>query len=167
MTVRVYRLERKHQRTNMHWTLREKRLRPPFRKSYDSGRVDEWLETYADAGPPDELHFLGAGRGAEIDGLLTWRIVSWNTTLWLVDIRVRESKRGTGIGSALVDGLKGIAAQEEARGVFVETQINNHQAVRFYQSQGFEISGFNDHLYTNDDLEQQNIAIFLFLETDD
>jgi ribosomal protein S18 acetylase RimI-like enzyme len=113
----------------------------------------------------EELSFLGARRGGEIAGLLTWRAVGWNDTLWLVDVRVREAERRTGVGSALIRALDRIAREERVRGIFVETQIANYPAVRFYQAHGFTISGFNDHLYTNDDLELQDVALFLFLET--
>ncbi|MBV9281740.1 MAG: GNAT family N-acetyltransferase, partial [Chloroflexi bacterium] len=51
-------------------------------------------------------------------------------------------------------------------GIAVETQINNYPAVSFYRKHGFEISGFNDHLYSNDDLARQDVALFLFREAD-
>lgn len=164
-TDRVYRLERSERDSASQWTLRETRPPVPLHKSYDTGDAHDWLRSYADAGPPNELHFLGAARGSEVLGLVTWRAVEWNQTLWLVDIRVRERERRSGIGSALVEALRRQADEERARGIFVETQITNFPAVRFYQSHGFQICGFNDHLYTNQDAETQDVALFLFLET--
>lgn len=167
ITDRLYRLERESLEAGVRWALREHRVPNPFEKQYDSGDINEWMQSYQDAGPPDELHFLGAGRGASVDALLTWRPVAWNQSVWLLDIRVRERKRGSGLGSALVRALREIGMQQGARGISVETQISNYPAIRFYRSHGFEITGFNDHLYTNDDLMQQDVALFLFLELSD
>jgi ribosomal protein S18 acetylase RimI-like enzyme len=72
--------------------------------------------------------------------------------------------RGQGLGSALVDRLATICRQEHLRGIAVETQNRNYGAVRFYLRRGFRITGFDDHLYSDDDLARQDVALFLFLE---
>jgi ribosomal protein S18 acetylase RimI-like enzyme len=163
-TDRVYRLHREELDTGVQWVLREQGVLLPVRKQYDSGDVNEWLQSYEDAGPTIELRFLGAGSGDGVDGLLTWRSVAWNRTIWLVDIRVRRRLRGRGLGSALVGTLKRIADSSGVRGISVETQITNFPAIQFYRAQGFEVTGFNDHLYANDDLTRQDVALYLFLE---
>ncbi|HZU14161.1 MAG TPA: GNAT family N-acetyltransferase [Chloroflexota bacterium] len=148
----------------MSWRLREEKLEIPFGKLYDDGVVDDWIGTYEDAGAPEDLRFAGAFAGDELLGLLTWRPMTWNETLWLVDIRVQEAVRGRGIGSHLLAYLDRQAPAFQARGISVETQINNYPAVRFYQKHGYRVAGFHDHLYTNTDVKLQNVAVYLFKE---
>jgi len=85
--------------------------------------------------------------------------------MWLLDIRVREDVRRRGVGASLLGHLQQVAGRQRLRGILVETQSNNFPAVRFYQKQGFELVGFNDHLYTNDDTGRDDVALFLFWET--
>jgi ribosomal protein S18 acetylase RimI-like enzyme len=160
----VYRLEVERDGARVRWTLGEELLPREFRKRYDSGRVDDWVEPYLDQTPVHTLHFMAARVGGEVCGLVTWQKVAWNDTVWLVDIRTRREDRRSGVGSALLERLKSETAGLRARGISVETQINNYPAIRFYRKHGFEFSGFNDHLYTNRDLEKQDVALFLFWE---
>jgi ribosomal protein S18 acetylase RimI-like enzyme len=44
----------------------------------------------------------------------------------------------------------------------VETQSTNYPALSFYRKHGFRVAGFNDRLYTDDDLEDGEVALFLF-----
>lgn len=164
VTDRVYRLRREETTGVLGWTLEEERLSHNLVKQYDSGRPNEWLATYSDAGTPEELRFVCAFRDGRAEGLLTWRALEWNGSLWLVDIRVREAGRRSGVGSALVRFLQAMARESNARGIFLETQITNFPAVRFYRKHGFDIAGFNDHLYSNHDIARQEVALFLFWE---
>lgn len=159
----MYRLERDSD--GLAWRLREETLPIPFGKRYDDGVVEEWLAGYEDAGPPEELRFAGAYRHGRLVGLLTWKPMAWNGTLWLLDIRVEEAERGTGVGGGLLLDLDRQARTLDARGITVETQINNFPAVAFYRKHGYRIAGFHDHLYSNRDLPLQNVALYLFKET--
>jgi ribosomal protein S18 acetylase RimI-like enzyme len=146
------------------WTMRDEALSQVRVKSYDDGRVDQWLASYTDGVPVSSLRFLGGYRAGECMGLLTWRAQEWNDTAWLLDIRVRETCRGTGVGSALLDRLKHQTAA--SRGITVETQTSNYPAVAFYRKHGFRVAGFHDHLYTNHDLADGDVALFLFWEAE-
>jgi ribosomal protein S18 acetylase RimI-like enzyme len=160
----VYRLKVGRDGECVRWTLDEEVLPRQFRKRYDSGRVDDWVEPYLEQTPVHTLHFMAARAEGEVRGLVTWQKVAWNDTVWLVDIRTRREDRRSGVGSALLGNLKSQTARLHARGISVETQINNYPAIRFYRKHGFQLSGFNDHLYTNRDLEKQDVALFLFWE---
>jgi len=81
-----------------------------------------------------------------------------------VPVRVVAAMRRRGVGSRVLRELQARSASVDARGIFVETQLTNHPAISFYLRHGFGISGFNDHLYTNRDLDDQDIALFLFKE---
>jgi ribosomal protein S18 acetylase RimI-like enzyme len=163
-TDRVYRLEAGRGAQSMSWRLVEERLARPFRKRYDSGRVEDWLESYLEWAPLETLRFMSASVDEHVAGLLTWQKVGWNNTLWLMDIRTRKDARRSGVGTALVERLKTQAGRQGTRGIFVETQISNYPAIRFYRRHAFVISGFNTHLYTNADLEKQDVALYLFWE---
>jgi ribosomal protein S18 acetylase RimI-like enzyme len=165
-TDRVFNLVRERAGSELTWQLREVRLDQPLTKMYDQGEAAEWLDSYADAGPPDALRFLGATHRGQVLGIATWTVSEWNAVLWLVDIRVRPADRGSGVGSALLDALTAQSRSDRLRGISVETQIRNYPAVCFYRKHGFQIAGFNDHLYTNSDLADQDVALFLFKETD-
>jgi ribosomal protein S18 acetylase RimI-like enzyme len=163
-TDRVFRLDRSADANHIRWRLYEARVIPPFQKRYDSGRLDELLESYEETVRPEKLCFAGAFVAGEARGLITWQLLRWNNTLWLLDIRTDEQVRRRGIGSALLEYLKSVAKENRARGISVETQINNYPAVCFYRKHGFGIAGFHDHLYTNHDLATQDVALFLFWE---
>lgn len=165
VTSRVYDVVREEDEDHVRWTLTESELRRPFSKLYDNGRVDEWLASYGDAGPPDALRFEGAFEAQDLAGLLTWRPMDWNETVWLVDLRVREECRGRGVGSTLVGFLQDETRRMGMRGIMVETQTTNVPAISFYRKHGFAISGVNDHLYSNRDLERQEVALLLFWES--
>lgn len=163
-TDRIFRLQRQSAGGATIWRLSEERLAKPFRKEYDSGRVEEWLESYEGQVPRDDLRFLGAFVDGEIRGLATYSLLQWNETLWLIDIRTEKATRRRGIGSALLREVQRIAREQKVRGITVETQTNNYPAICFYRKHGFQIAGFNDHLYSNEDVENQDVALFLFWE---
>ncbi len=164
-TDRVFRLEREAGTDGVVWRLQEQELPVLFAKEYDSGEPDQWLPTYTSSVPLLDLHFVGVERDGRIDGLLTWCAQNWNNSVWLVDIRVRQEAQRAGLGTALINHLKEITFRRGARGILVETQINNFPAVSLYRRCGFQIAGFNDHLYANRDLSDQNVALFLFWES--
>ncbi|MGH2449002.1 MAG: GNAT family N-acetyltransferase [Chloroflexota bacterium] len=160
-TDKVFRLSKRFSGRGLLWDLEEEVLGTPLHRQYDHGRPDEWLSSYADS-PQEELRFLVAEAGENFLGSLTWRNLAWNDTLLLVDIRVRENSRRGGVGSALLGRLLEEVRTLRVRGIMVETQIDNYAAICFYRRQGFEIAGFNDHLYSNDDLDRQSVALYLF-----
>jgi ribosomal protein S18 acetylase RimI-like enzyme len=163
-TDRIFVLQRQSSGEATTWRLSEERLARPFRKEYDSGLVDEWLESYEGQTSLDELTFLGAMVDGEIKGLATYSLMGWNNTLWLIDVRTGQATRRKGVGSALLREVQRAAREKKARGISVETQTNNYPAICFYRKHGFLVSGFNDHLYTNEDVENQDVAVFLFWE---
>lgn len=164
VTDRVFRLVSERRDSERLWHLREEVLDHPFSKTYDSGDVDEWLESYSPDDGRRRFVFLAAPAAGVADGLMTYRPLQWNNTFWLVDIRVRREVRRRGIGSTLLAVLQDRTREEGRRGIAVETQVTNYPAVSFYVRHGFEIAGFHDHLYSNDDLATGDIALFLFWE---
>jgi ribosomal protein S18 acetylase RimI-like enzyme len=164
-TDRVFRLDHERCQDTTCWRLSEQSLPAPLNKTHDRGNPVEWLSSYEDSGPPESFFFMAVEIQGECIGLLTWKPVPWNSSTSLLDIRVREDTRRIGAGTKLVNELKQIARGRGLRGINVETQVNNYPAVQFYFRQGFEIVGFNDHLYTNHDVSDGEVALFLHWET--
>jgi GNAT superfamily N-acetyltransferase len=50
--------------------------------------------------------------------------------------------------------------RESLRAIILETQTNNWSACRFYQRFGFQLTGIDDHFYTNSDIANKEVAIF-------
>ena len=77
------------------------------------------------------------------------------------ELHVHPQHRGAGIGRRLVDELAVRARAAGLRALAVETQNTNVAAVRFYRGVGFAIEGIDLSYYTNTDMEDGEVAIFL------
>jgi ribosomal protein S18 acetylase RimI-like enzyme len=77
-----------------------------------------------------------------------------NTT-WITDLVVPRRHRRQGIGTALVLASQEWAIQEKNRRILLEMQPKNFPAISLAQKLGFDLCGYNDHYYTN-----QDIALF-------
>lgn len=69
--------------------------------------------------------------------------------------------RNRRVGSLLMERLVTSAREPKARAVVCETQAENYPAICFYTKHGFLMDGIDVSFYHNDDLEKQNIALFL------
>jgi ribosomal protein S18 acetylase RimI-like enzyme len=163
-TEHVFRMSRLPDSQEIGWRLHEERLPRPFTKVYDDGEVDDWLDSYQESAGPDTIRFIGAFDGSDSVGLATWTHSKWNDTVWLADIRVKQDRIRQGVGSYLMTAVKAEAVGARVRGIRVETQITNYPAIQFYRRHGFVPSGLDDHLYSNQDPAQLEVALFLFWE---
>jgi ribosomal protein S18 acetylase RimI-like enzyme len=163
-TEHVFRMSRLPDSQEIGWRLHEERLPRPFTKVYDDGEVDDWLDSYQESAGPDTIRFIGAFDGSGPVGLATWTHSKWNDTVWLADIRVKQDRIRQGVGSYLMTAVKAEAVGARVRGIRVETQITNYPAIQFYRRHGFVPSGLDDHLYSNQDPAQLEVALFLFWE---
>ena len=163
-TDRVFRVGRDVESQPIAWQLHEELLPRPFSKVYDDGDVDDWLESYQETSGPGSMRFIGAFDCSGLVGLATWTRSSWNDTVWMADIRVKRDRHRQGVGAHLMEAVKAEAVGMRVRGIRVETQITNYPAIQFYRRHGFVPSGLDDHLYSNQDLVNQEVALFLFWE---
>ena len=90
--------------------------------------------------------FVGAYEKEKCVGLAIWQ-KEWHKYLYLYDLKVNRDQRGKGIGAQLIEHGKRLAEQYGHRGIYTVGQDNNLNACRFYLKCGFEIGGFNDHVY--------------------
>ncbi len=75
--------------------------------------------------------------------------------VWIRNLAVAEQHRRQGIGSALLISAQEWAVQRRMKKIFLETQSKNYPAIRMALKLGFELSGYNDRYYAN-----QDIALF-------
>ncbi len=85
----------------------------------------------------------------------------WNASLWVQEFHIAAAYQGQGIGRQLMDWVIQHAQEQGLRCVVCETQTTNVPAIGFYRALGFALDGIDLSYYTNQDLEQQEIAIFL------
>lgn len=80
--------------------------------------------------------------------------------LYLLDLKVSAGARGSGAGRALIEAGKKAAAERGYRGIYCQAQDDNLNACLFYLKTGFEIGGFDNHVYNG--TSQQGKADIIF-----
>jgi GNAT superfamily N-acetyltransferase len=103
----------------------------------------------------DRACLLVAVLKGEIVGYTSMMLTIAPYTGWMTDLVVARRLRRQGIGSALV-----LAGQEWARHkicfrIVMEMQPKNYPAICLAQKLGFDLCGYNDHYFPN-----QDIALF-------
>jgi streptothricin acetyltransferase len=106
-------------------------------------------------------HCLAAYDASGIVGLALAEVRRWNRTFWIWEFHVAEGYRRWGIGRKLMDALDEKARKLSLRTMLVETQNTNVPAIRFYRSVGFSIEGVDLSYYTNYDMTDFEVAIFM------
>jgi ribosomal protein S18 acetylase RimI-like enzyme len=76
-------------------------------------------------------------------------------TVWLKDLVVLEEARQKGIGTALTIAAQDWGVERGYRRMTVELQLKNYPAIHMFRKLGYEISGYSDQYYLN-----QDIALF-------
>lgn len=130
---------------------------PPYIKQYEPERVEP--DSYVDN--PDRIIFF-----ADVDGELAGQIrvlKNWNGYAYIDDIAVEPKYRGRGVGRALMEHAIGWAKARGFPGMMLETQDNNVPGCRLYANCGFELRGFDTHLYKAHDPDTDEIALYWYL----
>ncbi len=148
------------------WALTERELEGQYTGNYRLG-ADEWVL----------LRARGEGQAAlllvvEVDGapiaLLDAGFEDWNETARIWNLYIDVKHREQGLGRVLIARTEAWARDpaHKARALVVETQTNNFPACQFYLACGFELSGIDDHFYSNSDREAKmgigEVALFWY-----
>jgi ribosomal protein S18 acetylase RimI-like enzyme len=130
----------------------------PYTKNYGPRLAD-----YAEYGshPDDRMIFLAYANG-ELAGEVRMR-ETWNKFAYLDDFVVEPKYRGQGVGRALVRRCIDWAKAKGFPGISLETQDINVPACKLYESCGFELRGFDSHLYKALDPSTNEIALYWYL----
>jgi ribosomal protein S18 acetylase RimI-like enzyme len=104
---------------------------------------------------------LGAYDDGELVGLAIAERHDWHRTLWIWEFGIAASHRRRGIGRQLMDALVADARAEGLRIMVAETQNTNVPAIRFYRAAGFALDALDLSYYTNSDVTDFEVAIFM------
>lgn len=100
------------------------------------------------------------GRRGRLLGVVDVQRQAWRKAGFVCNIAVDRDCRGQGIGRKLMERVIAWGRREGLRAIILETQTNNWLACRFYQRCGFQLSGVDDHYYTNQDVANKEVALF-------
>ncbi|MBB6691095.1 GNAT family N-acetyltransferase [Cohnella xylanilytica] len=138
---------------------------PSYTKSYkdevNSDAENEDEDCSESVGGPDRIRYL-AWAGDEAAGRIALTR-NWNKYALIEDIAVDRKFRGLGIGRKLIDRAKRWAKDGGMPGLMLETQNNNVNACRFYQSCGFVLGGVDRYLYRGIPRNKDEVALFWYL----
>ena len=129
----------------------------PYTKNYGPRQTD-YVE-YVDV--DDRMIFL-AYVGNEIAGEVRMS-TAWNKYALLDDFVVDPKFRRQGVGRALIRQCTEWAKQKQFPGMHLETQDINVPACYLYASCGFELYGFDTHLYKAVHPATDEIALYWYL----
>jgi ribosomal protein S18 acetylase RimI-like enzyme len=87
----------------------------------------------------------------------------WNGYAYIDDLAVEEGYRRQGVGRKLIESAITWAKTKGLPGIMLETQNNNVPACRLYESCGFQLCGFDTHLYKALDPDTDEIALYWYL----
>ncbi|WP_414859274.1 GNAT family N-acetyltransferase [Paenibacillus haidiansis] len=85
----------------------------------------------------------------------------WNNTIFIWELLVLSQYRGRHIGTALINKITEHANRDGYRAIRLETQNTNVPAISFYLKCGFTIDGVELSLYSNTDVENGEVAVFM------
>lgn len=129
----------------------------PYIKQY--GPEDFDAEFYMDH--PDRAVFF-AYLDEELAGEIRLRKY-WNDYAYIDNIAVDPKFRRQGTGGALIEQAIEWAKEKGFPGIMLETQNINVAACKFYESCGFELRGFDTHLYKGLDPATDEVALYWYL----
>jgi len=88
----------------------------------------------------------------------------WNKRMRVWELLVEEDHRRKGIGTLLMKHAIKIAKEKGARMLVLETQTCNVRAIDFYLKSGFELIGFDNAAYSNEDIEKKEVRLEMGLK---
>jgi ribosomal protein S18 acetylase RimI-like enzyme len=160
---------------NVTWRLIERPFATPFvctdyvfdqKERREIGRrlrTEDGLWLVAETNAPPQSPPLAGGRPAEQGGLVGMVDVEreeWREAACVWNVAVDRAYRGQGLGRRLLEYVIAWGRRQGLRAIILETQTNNWPACRFYQRCGFELTGIDDHYYTNQDVANKEVALF-------
>ena len=121
------------------------------------------VERLGIAGEKLDLFLVAESDGVAV-GLLMILLPSWANSAEITDFAVDRAARGQGVGRALLEAAVKWARGRGMLALWVEPRADAAPAIEFYLRNGFRLSGFNDHLYSNADEEPGQQTLYMHLE---
>lgn len=104
-----------------------------------------------------EVEQAGGGR---LVGMVDVQREAWREAGFVWNVVIDRAYRGKGLGWELLQRVVKWGRREGLRAIILETQTNNWPACRFYRQFGFQLTGIDDHYYTNSDIANKEVALF-------
>lgn len=104
---------------------------------------------------------LGVYDGDKLVGIAIVEKQEWNRTLWIWEFHIDPNYHMRGLGKQLMDQLETIGRKAGCRVMVCETQNTNVPAIRFYRKVGFEVGAIDLSYYTNKDMTDFEVAVFM------
>jgi ribosomal protein S18 acetylase RimI-like enzyme len=153
-----YTIETTSSRSQVAFILRSKQLKVPFVKRHDYSNPSV-LTHYNEVAARGRSY--GAYSGDQCVGLVLAELQEWNSTYVVRELGVQPDLRRRGIGQNMMARILEDATSSGARCVMCETQSSNVPAIEFYMQLGFAIEGIDLSYYCNNDMQREEIAVFL------
>jgi ribosomal protein S18 acetylase RimI-like enzyme len=99
-------------------------------------------------------------RSKRLVGMLDVERQAWRAAGWVWNVAVDRACRGQGLGRELLGRAIKWGQSQDLRAIMLETQTNNWPACCFYRRLGFQLTGLDDHFYTNHDVANKEVALF-------
>lgn len=156
-STEMYRVTRTETPDTIRFELQFTALEQPFVKRYPPLDSTE-LQRYRDLAAG---HAFGAFEGETCVGIALCEPQRWNSSLSIWEFHIAPEFQRQGAGRALMAAVEAHARDERLRCVVCETQTTNVPAIRFYCALGFTVDAVDVSLYTNDDIERGEVAVFM------
>jgi RimJ/RimL family protein N-acetyltransferase len=142
------------------WQLVERPLPVPFDKGHDYDfDATEQAHIRRRLLQSDGLHLV-VEQSRRLVGILDATPQEWNSTVLVWNLMLDHAVRGQGIGRELFGRTVIWARRQGYRALIFETQTNNVPACKFYAALGCRLEGIREAFYTNDDLQNREVAVF-------
>ncbi|MBN1537808.1 MAG: GNAT family N-acetyltransferase [Anaerolineales bacterium] len=142
----VWQMELQAEETQVQAIFRQVRLPRSVRVEYPrpvSPLADDWI---------NRSGLLVAVHEGETIGYISLNLHLAPRTTWATDLAVIRRLRRQGIGSALVLAAREWGGQHDTRRLVLEMQPKNYPAIQMAHKLGFELCGYNDRYYANNDI---------------
>ncbi|MCP4418260.1 MAG: GNAT family N-acetyltransferase [Chloroflexi bacterium] len=97
----------------------------------------------------------------QLVGVIIGGLEAWNKSVRVWEFHVAELYRRQGIGRLLMEKIVETAVTNQLRIIVCETQSSNVPAIRAYRRLGFELDAIDLSFYSNDDVLQESVAVFM------
>lgn len=142
----VWQMELQAEENQVQINFRQVRLPRSVRVEYPrpaSPLADDWTERSG---------LLVALHEGETIGYISLNLHLAPRTTWVTDLVVIRRLRRQGIGSALILAAQEWGVQHGTRRLVLEIQPKNYPALQLAHKLGFELCGYNDRYYANNDI---------------
>lgn len=153
---RIYRAAKTESPQEVTLSLRLEPVEPPYQKVFaHDEETDAMYARYISRG-----FCMGAYEGDLLIGIAIGSR-QWNGALWIWEFHVDPAYRRQGVGRGLMAAMASLAREQGCRCITLEVQHTNVPAIFFYRSAGFEIDSIDLSYYTNTDVVDGEVAIFM------